>query len=147
MNLLSVSQLCDKGMIVKFDKEHAIVHKKGKPNEVVLRGYREKGLYVFKMPKAITFEQGNNALTVTKSPSRSELYYRRMGHLNFRLISNLSDGLVLGRIPSTLCVPYTQAKAHRTPFKASQSHAPSLGDLINTDVCYVEISLFGQLYC
>jgi hypothetical protein len=109
LNLLSVSQLCDKGLIVRFDKEHAIVHKQGKPNDVVLRANREEGLYVFKLPT-------NQALAASNTTHRSELYHRRMGHLNYqslRLLSNLSNGLDLDRTPKDLCVPCVQAKAHR----------------------------------
>ena len=71
-----------------------------------------------------------------------------MGHLNYqslRLLSNLSDGLALDNTPSTLCVPCTQAKAHRSPFKASQSHAKAIGELVHTDVCYIGIpSILGD---
>lgn len=138
LNLLSVSQLCDRGLIVRFDKEHAIVHKKGKPNDVVLRAHREDGLYTFKLPAPAS----SKALATTKSTHRSVLQHRRMGHLNYqslRLLSNLSDGMVLDSTPDHLCVPCTQAKAHRNPFPSSKSQAPHVGYLVHTDVCYIGI--------
>lgn len=86
LNLLSVSQPCDQGLIVKFDKEHAIAHRKGKPNEVVLRAHRDQGLYTFKLPPVV-----NQALGTTKSTHRSVLHHRRMGHLNYQSLRLLSS--------------------------------------------------------
>jgi hypothetical protein len=49
MNLLSVSQLCDLGLIVKFDKQHVTVKRNG---DVVLQGARKGGFYIYKTTNA-----------------------------------------------------------------------------------------------
>jgi hypothetical protein len=67
MNLLSVSQLCDLGLIVKFDKQHVTVTRNG------VQGARKGGLYIYKTTNAGT-------ALVANSAHRTELFHRRMGH-------------------------------------------------------------------
>ena len=136
MNLLSVSQICDLGNRVTFDKEHATVYDKS--GQVILRAMRKGGLYV---TKPIAKEEKGKALA-TKSSERTLLHHRRMGHLNIqslRLLSHISDGILLDGNPNSLCTPCVQAKTHRASFPISHSHAKRVGDLVHTDICYLGI--------
>jgi len=138
MNLLSVSQLCDLGNRVHFDAQHATVYNRS--GRVVLRGKRVGGLYLFKQTLPSS-EAVGHAMT-TKSSENTTLFHRRMGHINIqslRLLSHISHGVVLDGNPTELCVPCTQAKAHRKSFLTSTSHASRIGELVHTDVCYIGI--------
>jgi len=67
-----------------------------------------------------------------------------MGHLNLkalRLLSHLSDGIVLDSDPTKTCIPCIQAKAHRNPFPESKSRASRIGELVHSDVCYIGIPI------
>lgn len=137
MNLLSVSQICDMGNRVTFDKEHATVF--DKCGQVILRALRRGGLYV---TKPINERPRNQVLVTKNSSARTTLYHRRMGHLNIqslRLLSHIADGIVLDSNPNNLCTPCVQAKTHRVSFPSSHSHAKRVGDLIHTDICYIGI--------
>ena len=105
---------------------------------ILLFVYREEGLYVFKLPTSTD----QKALAATKSTHQSELYHRRMGHLNYqplRLLLNLSSGIELDNKPDHHYVPCIQAKSRRSSFPASESHASHVGFLIHTGVCYIDI--------
>ena len=102
MNLLSVSQICDIGNRVTFDKEHATVFNKS--GQVILRAIRKGGLYVMKL---IGKDETGQALAI-RSSERTKLQHRRMGHLNIqslRLLSHISDGILLDGNPNSLCTP------------------------------------------
>jgi hypothetical protein len=130
MNLVSASQLCDQGMTLECN-QHSIFVKKNK--EVILKAYRQQDLYVYHI-------KSNNVLATTNSSKRTELFHRRMGHLNFkslRLLSHLSDGMVLDQNPSELCEICQQAKAKRPSFALSRSLASHVGELTHADICSV----------
>jgi hypothetical protein len=73
INLLSVSQLCDLGLNVKFTSDKCIVTKSSN-GQVVLEGHREGNLYIYK--RTI---YGESLYSSQKVPNTS-LMHRRLGH-------------------------------------------------------------------
>lgn len=135
MNLLSVSQICDLGNKVHFDAQHATVYNKS--GRVILRGKRVGGLYLFNQPDELA-----SISLLTRSSDNTQLFHRRMGHLNIqslRLLSHISHGIVLDGNPTDLCVPCTKAKTHRRTFPQSTTNASRIGEIIHSDICYIGI--------
>ena len=88
-NLLSISQLCDKDHFVSFTKESCRVF--DKLNQLVLEGKRSKdNCYTISIEKPL----GN--LTTLDSAT---LWHQRLGHVNFKTLSNLNSDTIL--IPET----------------------------------------------
>ena len=134
MNLMSVSQLCDLGLIGTFTASGCHFRKVegGKP---VLVGRREGNLYYYDVSEA------GSALAV-KSTAKTELAHRRMGHLNHRalkLLSHLSTGLELDGTPTNVCEPCAKAKSHRGSFPRSYHRATRSGEVVHTDECQMPV--------
>ncbi|MGI4673372.1 GAG-pre-integrase domain-containing protein [Klebsiella pneumoniae] len=86
-NLLSVTQLCDKGNNVLFTSEACIVSEK-KSNEVVLTGYRKGNVYLadFNSTKA----ESMTCLFSKASMDGSWLWHKKLSHLNFKTMNDLA---------------------------------------------------------
>ena len=131
LNLISVSQICQQGFTVQTSKASTLVLKDRK---TVLSALQSEGLYVFKIQPVAT----QRALATTSS--HTELFHKRMGHLNLkslRLLSHLAQGIVLDKDPEVLCEPCTMAKAHRNPFPPSDSLSKKIGELTHVDLCHI----------
>jgi hypothetical protein len=137
LNLLSVSQLADLGLTITFDATKCVVKRKDN-NEIVLTGRRENNLYVYQRTK-----HGEAYFTSKgKTPIKTELFHRRMGHLNerdLRSLQGLAEGVTLDKQPLTGCTSCVLAKAHRRQFEKSTSRAKRFGELTHTDVCSIGI--------
>jgi hypothetical protein len=97
MNLTSASQICDQGFSIECTKSATYV-KKGQ-EFFFNKKKRKQYLYVFQM---LTFY----GLSVSNKTELTLLFHRRMGHLNLkslRLLSHLSEGIILDKDPSTFC--------------------------------------------
>ncbi len=143
LNLLSVSQLADCGLDILFDSEKCVVKKRG-TNQVVLRGNRVGDLYYYTRPsERALFTTSSNSV-----PLRSELFHRRMGHINYqdlKLLQHISEGVVLEKTVPDDCSCCVQAKSHRRHFQLSKSHSKRFGELTHSDVCYIGIeSIVGD---
>ena len=84
-NLLSISQLCDKGYRVTFEKSHCGVFEKGS-NEINFFGQRMNNVYI------VDFENisSDGLCLVADSCDAPWLWHRRLGHASFGVISKLS---------------------------------------------------------
>ena len=107
MNLISIGQICSQGFTIQTNKTSTLVVKK---RRVILTALYNDGLYQFCItePKTLT------ALSV--GSSRTHLFHRRMGHLNYkqrRLLQHLAHGVVLANDPDGICESRTLAKAHK----------------------------------
>ena len=85
-NLLSISQFCDKGYGVLFDKEKCqILHKKnGLP---ALQGVRKGNLFVADLQSRSKDEV--NYFYAKASTDESWLWHKRLSHLNFKTMNSL----------------------------------------------------------
>ncbi|XP_022040783.1 uncharacterized protein LOC110943340 [Helianthus annuus] len=91
-NLMSVSQVCDKGISVLFNDMECLFLKPGYvvPAEMImLTAPRQNNTYVLNMKNAKTND--NLTCLISKaSESESLLWYRRLGHVNFKNMNKLS---------------------------------------------------------
>ncbi|XP_057444753.1 uncharacterized protein LOC130736999 [Lotus japonicus] len=77
-NLISISQLCDKGLDVKFSKTECVVTKDDE--EVVMRGVRSKdNCYMW-----ISEEKSHFSRCLLSKEDELNLWHQRLGHLNLK---------------------------------------------------------------
>ena len=95
-NLLSISQLCDKGNSVTFNSEACVVTNK-RSNKVVLIGVRKGNVYLADF-------NSSNAESVTcllskASQDKSWLWHKKLSHLNFKTMNELVKKELVRGIP------------------------------------------------
>ena len=95
-NLLSISQLCDKGNSVTFNSEACVVTNK-RSNKVVLTGVRKGNVYLADF-------NSSNAESVTcllskASQDESWLWHKKLSHLNFKTMNELVKKELVRGIP------------------------------------------------
>ncbi|MFS7994177.1 putative RNA-directed DNA polymerase [Helianthus anomalus] len=157
-NLMSVSQVCDKGISVLFNDMECLFLKPGYvvPAEMImLTAPRQNNTYVLNMKNAKTND--NLTCLISKaSESESLLWHRRMGHVNFKNMNKLSKlnlvrGLPIKEFPfSEKCIACAQGKQHKKPHKSKAVNTISAPlQLLHMDL-FVPISvksLAKSSYC
>ncbi|KAI5708540.1 hypothetical protein M8J77_024816 [Diaphorina citri] len=136
MNLLSVSQITQKGNTVVFSKTGCkVVHGKVRVKNkfVIASGVNENGLYRFD-------SLNSNVNVLNEVPDKSELWHRRLGHLNIQDLKSLErtgTGVQLTTKTIDNCDACAKGKQHRTPFtnNSTPTRADSPLALIHSDVC------------
>ena len=91
-NLLSISQISDKGYSVMFNNKECIIVKLGYvvPDEwILMRAPRESDLYVLDMSTASTTASSEQCFVSKATEKESVLWHRRMGHLHLRKMNHL----------------------------------------------------------
>ncbi|KAK8913644.1 hypothetical protein KSP39_PZI023491 [Platanthera zijinensis] len=133
-NLISISQLCDEGYQVTFNK--AICNVKSVDNTTVLTGNRRGNIYL------VDFHSPVVDICLFNSISKSNvLWHKRLGHINLRTIAKLSkDNLVKG-LPSGpykkegLCKACQLGKQTKSSFKSiNKSDSPRILYLLHMDI-------------
>jgi hypothetical protein len=84
-NLLSVSQLCDKGYRVIFESTHCMVVESS-TNEVKFLGKRQGNVYVIYLDELLD----NDLCFVANQNEDSWMWHRRLGHASMSVITKLS---------------------------------------------------------
>lgn len=100
-NLLSISQLCDKGFRVVFESLKCSIEN-ASTNEVIFVGERKDNVYVIDVD---SFDSKNKCLTVMND--NSWLWHRRLGHASMDSISKLVRKDIVIGLPS---IPYVKDK-------------------------------------
>ena len=95
-NLLSISQLCDKGYKVNFTPAACVVTK-GDDNKVVLIGQRKGNVYVADF-NSVKSESITCFLSKASSDD-SWLRHKRLSHLNFKTLNELVKKDLVRGIP------------------------------------------------
>ena len=91
-NLLSISQLCDKGHKVIFESMCCQVINV-KTNKLVFIGHRQGNVYVVYLDNM----SSNNVCLMAKKEDESWLWHKRLGHASMHVISKLcQNDLVVG---------------------------------------------------
>ena len=91
-NLISVSQLCDKGNLVTFDSKCCLI-KRQDTNEIVLIGHRVDNVYMINLDEV----SSNDVKCLVSKNDETWLWHRRVAHANMDHLSKLvSKELVIG---------------------------------------------------
>ena len=117
-NLLSISQLCDKGYRVIFESSKCLIENVCN-NEVVFFGDRSENVYTIYIEKLTCKNQCLSALN-----DDSWLWHRRLGHASMHLLSKLSKKEVVRGLPNLpfqkdkICDACQFGKQVRSSFKS-----------------------------
>ena len=131
MNLISVSDICDLGLEVRFTNSRCFITKHGRN---ILTASRCGGLYQLEQPHP------TYALRMTES-DRHQLWHRRYGHLYERGIQqvfSLVDGMDHCKPSTERCPDCILTKITRRSFRPSLSRASRPGELIHSDIVELE---------
>ncbi|GKD77461.1 putative ribonuclease H-like domain-containing protein [Tanacetum coccineum] len=121
-NLFSVSQMCDKKNSVLFTNTACIVlspdFKLTDESHVLLKVPRKDNMYSVDL-KNVVPQGGLTCLFAKATPDESNLWHRRLGHVNFKTMNKLVKGNLVRGLPSKLfeinqtCVACQKGKQHR----------------------------------
>ncbi|GJS15073.1 putative ribonuclease H-like domain-containing protein [Tanacetum coccineum] len=125
-NLLSVSQICDKKNSVLFTGTECLVlspdFKLLDESHVLLKLPRHDNMYIFYLKNVIP-SGGLTCLFAKATIDESNLWHRRLGHINFKTMSKLVRGNLVRGLPSKLfgndhtCVACQKGKQHKASCK------------------------------
>nr|GEU71464.1 hypothetical protein [Tanacetum cinerariifolium] len=125
-NLFSVSQMCDKKNSVLFTDTECLVlspdFKLLDESQVLLRVLREKNMYNVNL-KNIVPSRDLTCLFAKETIDESNLWHRRLGHINFKTINKLVKGNLVRGLPTKFfenyntCVACKKGKQHRVSCK------------------------------
>nr|GEV95848.1 putative ribonuclease H-like domain-containing protein [Tanacetum cinerariifolium] len=125
-NLFSVSQMCDKKNSVLFtDTEYLVLSLEFKlPNDsqVLLRVPRENNMYNVNIKNIVPFGE-LTCLFVKATIDESNLWHRRLGHINFKSMNKLVKGYLVRGLPikvfenDNTCVACKKGKKHKATCK------------------------------
>nr|GFB54743.1 ribonuclease H-like domain-containing protein [Tanacetum cinerariifolium] len=121
-NLFSVSQMCDKKNSVLFTDTECLVlssdFKLHDASQVLLRVPRENNMYNVNLRNIVPF--GDLTYLFAKATlDESNLWHRRLGHVNFKTINKLVKGNLVRGLPTKVftngnsCVACKKGKQHR----------------------------------
>nr|GEZ45559.1 ribonuclease H-like domain-containing protein [Tanacetum cinerariifolium] len=134
-NLFSVSQMCDKKNSVLFTKTECPVlssdFRLPVASQVLLRVPRENNMYNVNL-KNIIPSRDLTCLFAKAKLDESNLWHRRLGHVNFKTINKLVKGNLVRGLPSKVftndnsCVACKKGKQHRASCKSKTDETPSV---------------------
>ncbi|GJZ71879.1 ribonuclease H-like domain-containing protein [Tanacetum coccineum] len=121
-NIFSVSQMCDKKNSVLFTKTECLVlspdFKLLDESQVLLKVPRQNNMHSFDL-KNVVPSGGLTCLFAKATIDESNLWHRRLGHINFKTINKLVKGNLVRGLPSKLfendhtCVSCQKGKQHK----------------------------------
>ncbi|GKA40848.1 putative ribonuclease H-like domain-containing protein [Tanacetum coccineum] len=125
-NLFSVSQMCDKKNNVLFTKTECLVlspdFKLLDESQVLLKVPRHDNMYCFDL-KNVVPSGGLTCLFAKATIDKSNLWHRRLGHINFKTMNKLVRGNLVRGLPSKIfendhtCVACQKGKQHKASYK------------------------------
>ena len=95
-NLLSITQLCDKGFKVIFESFHCII-KDSQNDKIIFMSHRNENVYTIDISK---YECHNRCFS--NMHDESWLWHRRLGHMNMNLITQLNKNELVGGLLKSL---------------------------------------------
>ena len=133
-NLVSVGQIVEQGMQVRFNNEGCFIEKDGR---LIAKGRRDGRLFILDSNevKSAMYAKG------LKTETNIELWHKRIGHVNLQRLRGMqSKGVVIG-LPAfeskrvdRVCEACQLGKQHRLPFPKESSASKGLLDVIHSDV-------------
>ncbi|GKA80168.1 putative ribonuclease H-like domain-containing protein, partial [Tanacetum coccineum] len=125
-NLFSVSQMCDKKNNVLFTKTKCLVlspdFKLLDESQVLVKVPRQNNMYSFNL-KNVVPSGGLSCLFAKATTDESNLWHRRLGHINFKTMNKLVKGNLVRGLPSKLFendqtrVACQKGKQHKASYK------------------------------
>jgi len=139
-NLLSISQFCDNGYDVLFDKTSCIIVNKN-DNSIVFKGKRMDNVYKINFSELVD----QKVVCLLSVNIKKWVWHRRLGHAYWRLISKLSKLKLVKGLPDidyhsdALCGACQKGKIVKSSFKAK--------DIVSTSrtLELLHIDLFGPV--
>nr|GEW51175.1 hypothetical protein [Tanacetum cinerariifolium] len=148
-NLFSVSQMCDKKNSVLFTHTECLVlspeFKLPDESQVLLRVPRENNMYNVNL-KNIVSSGDLTCLFAKATINESNLWHRRLGHINFKTINKLVKGNLVIGLPikvfenDNTCVACKKDKQHRASCKTK------LISSVDQPLYMLYIDLFGPTF-
>ncbi|GJR99223.1 putative ribonuclease H-like domain-containing protein [Tanacetum coccineum] len=145
-NLFSVSQMCDKKNSVLFTETECLVlspdFKLLDESQVLLKVPRQNNMYSFDL-KNVVPSGGLTCLFAKATIDESNLWHRRLGHINFKTMNKLVRGNLVRGLPSKLfendhtCVACQKGKQHKASCKTK------LVSSISQPLQMLHMDLFG----
>ncbi|GJZ66460.1 putative ribonuclease H-like domain-containing protein [Tanacetum coccineum] len=125
-NLLSVSQMCDKNKSVLFTDTKCVVlspdFKVTDESHVLLKVPRKDNMYSVDLNNVVP-QGGLTCLFAKAKSDESNLWYRRLGHVNFKTMNKLVRRNLVRGLPSKpfeinqTCVACQKGKKHKASYK------------------------------
>ncbi|KAJ9538694.1 hypothetical protein OSB04_031427 [Centaurea solstitialis] len=144
-NLLSVSQVCDKKFGVFFTDSECLILAPGfkiDENLILLRSPRKDNVYCLDLER-IPSNQSLNCLFSKASHDESNLWHRRMCHMNFKNMNKLVKNNLVRGLPrkeflcNDNCVACLKGKQHKSSHKSKEVNS------ISSPLQLIHMDLFG----
>ncbi|GJS83418.1 putative ribonuclease H-like domain-containing protein [Tanacetum coccineum] len=145
----SVSQMCDKKNSVLFTDTECVVlspdFKLTDESHVLLKVPRKDNMYSVDL-KNVVPQGGLTCLFAKATPDESNLWHRRLGHVNFKTMNKLVRGNLVRGLPSKLfeinqtCVACQKGKQHRASCKTKTVSS------ISQPLQMLHMDLFGPTF-
>ena len=132
-NLLSVSQICDKGHEVIFTKNGFVIKKHSSGKTITTGSRTTENLYTLSDESEKTF--------LMSQTEESWLWHKRLRHLSFNNMSKICNskavrGMSIIEKPSNpVCDSCQKGKQTRVIFKTKEHHTKKPLELVHTDLC------------
>jgi hypothetical protein len=148
-NLVSIGQIVDQGMEVRFMHLGAFIEEEGR---IIARGRKDGRMFILDRtddgPDTALFAKGQ------KAESDIDLYHKRISHVNYRRLQDLHTRQVVLGLPkfsgrkAQICEACQLGKQHQLPFPDERNQSHNKLDLIHSDVWgpTQNVSLGGSRY-
>ncbi|GKD91287.1 putative ribonuclease H-like domain-containing protein, partial [Tanacetum coccineum] len=146
-NLFSVSQMCDKKNNVLFTETECLVlspdFKLLDESQVLLKVPRQNNMYSFDL-KNVVPSGGLTCLFAKATIDESNLWHRRLGHINFKTMNKLVRGNLVRGLPSKLfkndhtCVACQKGKQHKASCKTKLATKDETSGILKTFITGIE---------
>nr|GEX22005.1 hypothetical protein [Tanacetum cinerariifolium]GEX38209.1 hypothetical protein [Tanacetum cinerariifolium] len=148
-NLFNVSQMCDKKNSLFYTDTGCVVlysdYKLPDENHVLLRVPRENNMYNVDL-KNVVPSGGLTCLFVKATLDKSNLWHKRLGHINFKTMNKLVKGNLVRGLPSKIfennhtCVACQKGKQHIASCKSKPVSS------ISQPLQRLHMNLFGPTF-
>ena len=141
-NLLSISQLCDKGNSITFNSEACVVTCK-KSNNVVLTGVRKGNVYIADFNS--TNAESITCLFSKASQDESWLWHKKLSHLNFKTMNDLVRKELVRGMPLVEFIRDGLCDACQKGKQKKVSFSKKLESSIDEPLQLLHMDLFGPV--